>query len=111
MEVLWGTAPLTAAHIAEQISPTTGWHRKTVNTLLARLVKKGALATTPSPGGKLYSPLIKRDDYAGAMAGSMVNRLFGGRVAPLVAHFAESQSLSERDIDELKDLLRELSDE
>lgn len=111
MEVLWDAAPLNAASVAEQLAPQTGWHRKTVNTLLARLTKKEAVSTTAAPGGQLYSPRIKREDYAAAMAGSVVNRLFGGRVAPLVAHFAETQALSAQDIDELTKLIKDLSNE
>jgi predicted transcriptional regulator len=39
---------------------------------------------------------------------SLVDRLFGGRVAPLVAHFSVKGRLSKRDIAELKRLIGEL---
>ena len=39
-----------------------------------------------------------------------MDRLFGGRVAPLVAHFSEQRKLSRKDIAELRKLLEELDD-
>ena len=64
-------------------------------------------------GGLAYSERREAQNAtdAAAMAGSVVNRLFGGRVAPLVAHFAESQALSTQDIDELTKLIKDLSNE
>ena len=41
----------------------------------------------------------------------LLDRLFEGRVAPLVAHFSEQRKLSKKDIAELRQLLRELDDE
>jgi predicted transcriptional regulator len=40
-----------------------------------------------------------------------LNRLFGGRVAPLVAHFSQQRKLSKNDIADLKRLIQELDDE
>ncbi|MEM9530318.1 MAG: BlaI/MecI/CopY family transcriptional regulator [Pseudomonadota bacterium] len=111
MRVLWGNAPLSAADIDEQLQAETGWHRKTVNTLLSRLVSKEAVGFEPHRSGRRYFPLIAQADYSQAAASQMIDRLFGGRVAPLVAHFVEEQGLSKEDIEELKTILGDLSDE
>ncbi|MDJ0656757.1 MAG: BlaI/MecI/CopY family transcriptional regulator [Xanthomonadales bacterium] len=111
MEAVWAEPHATAADITEQIGPQTGWHRKTINTLISRLVSKGALGFESSASAKRYFPLLNRDDYVQSVASQMVNRLFGGRVAPIVAHFAEEQALSGEDIEELRSILKELSDD
>jgi predicted transcriptional regulator len=41
----------------------------------------------------------------------LLDRLFDGRVAPLVAHFSEAKKLSRKDIAELKRLIREIDDD
>ena len=41
----------------------------------------------------------------------MLDRLFGGRVAPLVAHFSEKGKLSRKDINELKKLIEGLDND
>ena len=53
-------------------------------------------------------PLVARDAYVASESRRLVDRLFGGRAAPLVAHLAETQALSAEDIAELEALVREL---
>jgi BlaI family penicillinase repressor len=54
----------------------------------------------------LYFPLVERSTITQKESKSLVNRLFGGKVAPLVAGFANSDSLSQEDVDELKLLIK-----
>jgi BlaI family penicillinase repressor len=49
----------------------------------------------------LYFLLVERSTYLKKESKSLVSRLFGGKVAPLVAGFANSDSLSQEDVDEL----------
>lgn len=111
MEVLWQAQPLGAAAITQALESSTGWHRKTVNTMLSRLVKKGAVSFVREKSGHQYSALLERSDYTQSVTGKLVKRFFDGRLAPLVAHFADSGSLSKDDLDEIKTLIEELSDE
>lgn len=109
MEVLWDEPnPLTAAEVAERAGPKRGWSVHTVKTLLSRLLAKGAIAHEAEGRRFLYRPVIARDDYAARESKKLVDRLFGGRVTPLVAHLAERQELSPEDIAEIEALIREL---
>jgi len=108
MEVLWHRAPLTAAQVCEGVCQARGWTPPTVKTLLARLVAKGVLATEPDGRRFLYTPLVARRAYVGTESRRLVDRLFGGRAAPLFAHLAETEALSDEDIAEIEHLLREL---
>ena len=80
----------------------------TVKTLLARLVAKGVLGTQAQGRRFLYSPLIERSAYVGTESRRLVDRLFGGRAAPLFAHLAASEQLSNEDIAEIERLLLQL---
>lgn len=108
MEALWQRSPLTAAEVCESVCQTRDWSLATVKTLLSRLVAKQAIATEPDGRRFLYSPVILRSDYVGGESRRLVDRLFGGRAAPLFAHLAESESLSEDDLAEMEALLKEL---
>lgn len=108
MEVLWADAPLTAAEVTERIDPSRGWSDRTVKTMLSRLLNKGVLAHEEDGRRYLYRPRIERADYAAKESRRLVDRLFGGRTAPLVAHLAERQQLSDRDIAEIEALLKAL---
>lgn len=108
MEVLWEEQPLTAAEVAERAGPARGWSVHTVKTLLSRLLAKGAIAHEAEGRRFLYRPVIERDSYVGRESEKLVDRLFGGRVTPLIAQLAERRSLSPEDIAELEALLKEL---
>ena len=108
MEALWAKSPLTAAEVCEQVCEDRDWSMPTVKTLLSRLVGKGAVATEPDGRRFLYSPLVERADYLGSESKRLVERLFGGRAAPLIAHLAESEALTDEDLTEIEALLREL---
>lgn len=106
LEVLWDNAPATAQAIITRLSENKTWHEKTVKTLLSRLVKKEVIGFKKQQRSYLYYPLIARDDYVAKESESMMSRLFNGRLAPLVAGFANQQNLSKEDIDELKQLIQ-----
>lgn len=108
MEQLWRAAPLTANQVAAAIGDQRGWSIQTVKTLLARLVTKGALATEADGRRFLYSPLIEREVYRVDATRRLIDRLFGGRISPLVAQFADAENLSDADIAELKALIERL---
>jgi len=109
MEVLWrADLPLTANAVADQVAKSQGWTLATVKTLLSRLLSKGAVAHEEDGRRYLYRPLIARSDYAAGESIKLVDRLFGGRLSPLVAHLAERDQLTPDDIDEIEALLREI---
>jgi predicted transcriptional regulator len=107
MEALWRNSPLTAAEVNDRVAPERGWSLATVKTLLSRLVAKKAVATAPDGRRFLYSPAIERTDYVDGESRRLVDRLFGGRAAPLLVHLVESEALSDEDIAEIERLIRE----
>ena len=108
MEVLWERGTVTAAEVCDAVCETRDWSLPTVKTLLSRLVQKQAIETRPDGRRYLYSPLIERADYVGGESRRLVNRLFGGKAASLVAHLAKSEALTEDDVAEIEALLKEL---
>lgn len=108
MEALWEASPLAASEVCARVCAANDWSIATVKTLLGRLVAKGAVGTEPDGRKFLYHPLVERDDYVGGESRRLVDRLFGGRAAPLFAHLAENEALTEDDLVEIEALLREM---
>lgn len=108
MEVLWDQAPLTAQDVVERIAPERDWSANTVKTLLGRLLAKNVIAHEADGRRYLYRPLVARGDYVTGESRRMIDRLFGGRLTPLVAHLAERDQLSDDDIAEIEALLKGL---
>jgi len=110
MEALWRRHPLTAEEITAEVLMQQKWGAATVKTLINRLLKKRAIEAERGGRRYRYSPLLDRADYVHAESQSLIDRLFDGRLAPLVSHFSRRQQLSRRDIAELKQLIEELGD-
>lgn len=111
MEVLWGRSPLAADEVVAGLSARSDWAEPTIKTLLNRLLKKGAARAERDGRRYLYSPVLTRDAWVASQSEGVLDRLFGGRVAPLVAHFSERGKLSQQDVEELRRLIGEIDDE
>jgi len=111
MEVLWREHPLGAEDIIDRLKSTQDWQERTVKSLLNRLLRKRAVAAKKDGRRYLYRPKVERTQYVASRSSDLLDRLFGGRVAPLVAHFSEQGKLRKKDIEELKRLLEEIENE
>lgn len=111
MQVLWQRQPMSAEEVHGAVAAHSGWAEPTVKTLLNRLLNKGAIAAEKEGRRYFYSPRITREQWVEQQSAGLLERVFGGRVAPLVAHFSERGKLSAEDIAELKRLVQGLDDE
>ncbi|WP_240221201.1 BlaI/MecI/CopY family transcriptional regulator [Rheinheimera hassiensis] len=111
MQVLWQRQLLSANDVVAALCNDKDWHEKTVKTLLNRLVSKGALGFDKDGRAYLYYPLIAEQDYQLQQGRSFVERIFAGRVAPLVAGFASQNKLNADDVQQLKQLIADWEQE
>jgi predicted transcriptional regulator len=115
LEALWQHYPASANEIITKLNENNQstdettqekqWHDKTVKTLLNRLVKKQAISFEKQQRHYLYSPLLERDTYTLKESKSLIERMFSGKLAPLVAGFAKQNELNKDDISALKSLI------
>jgi len=99
-----GMTPLGVTRVvAKDVDPT--WHPKTVRTLLARLVGKRALEYEVKGRTYVYSPLVTEQDCVTTVSESFLDRVFGGSLKPMLAHFVEKRKLTRQDLEELEQLL------
>jgi BlaI family penicillinase repressor len=110
MEVLWAKSPMATEDVLNAL-PKSKWQESTVKTLINRLLKKGALNARKDGRRYLYSPVITRRDWLSRESDGFLNRMFGGRVAPFVAHFSQQRKLTKKDLADLRRLIEELADE
>jgi len=105
LDALWQQYPASATEVIERLNENKEWHEKTVKTLLSRLVKKGAVDFEKEQRRYLYFPLIEKETYTTKESTSMIERMFSGKLSPLVAGFAKNKSIDKQDIDELKQII------
>ncbi|WP_146907215.1 BlaI/MecI/CopY family transcriptional regulator [Arenimonas daejeonensis] len=107
MQALWAAGEATAEDLIAQVAGPNDWAEATVRTLINRLLTKGAIAAEREGRRYRYRPLLQREQWVAGESAGIVDRLFGGRVAPLVAHFSEQGRLSRKDIEELRQLIED----
>ena len=115
MEVLWEAeasrrAPLAAEEVVAALAQRQDWQEATIKTLLNRLLKKGAIKASKDGRRYLYTPVLSRQAWLMDESEGLLQRLFDGRVAPLVAHFSRHRKLGAKDVAELRKLLEEIDD-
>jgi BlaI family transcriptional regulator, penicillinase repressor len=112
MEVLWRSdRPMSCEEVVAVLAERQDWQDATVKTLLGRLLRKGAVKAAKDGRRFLYSPVLTRERWLSVESQRLLNRLFGGRIAPLVAHFGEHHRLSKRDRAELKRIVAGMNDD
>jgi len=107
MRIVWIQSPLTSAEIIEQLSSSKTWNPKTIRTLISRLVQKEALGCNKDSKEYKYFPLVEEGACVKAESLSFLNRIFGGSLKPMMAHFIENEKLTPEDIQELKAMIKE----
>jgi len=111
MDVLWQRHPQAAEEVVAALATRSDWAEPTVKTLLNRLLNKGAIRADRDGRRYLYAPVLAREAWIAQQSEGFVDRVFGGRVAPLVAHFSERGRLTAADVAELKRLISEIEDD
>lgn len=111
MTALWARSPLAAEDIVAEVAAPQGWSEATVKSLINRLLTKGAIAADKDGRRYLYRPLVAREAYVSRESQGLLDRLFDGRLAPLVSHFSQTDRISPEDLAELKRLIAELDDD
>ena len=106
-KVVWSQAPCTAGEIIAVLRQTdASWHPRTAKAFLNRLVKKQALGFSKEGRAYVYRPLVRREECVDAASESFLERVFGGLLQPMLAHFVERDKLSAGEIRELRRLLK-----
>ncbi len=109
MKIVWKYAPISTNEITEKLLKTTAWSPKTIQTLIKRLVTKGALSYEKQSRMFVYTPLVKEQEYIGQESNSFLKRYYNGDITAMLSAYIENDRLSESEIDHLRSLLSDRS--
>lgn len=109
MKIIWKHSPISTNEITDILTKTTSWRPKTIQTLIKRLVTKGALAYEKQSRVFVYTPLVKESDYIRQESNSFLKRFYDGNITAMLSAYIENDRLSEAEIDTLRSLLSKKS--
>ena len=105
MKIVWKYAPINTNEITEKLLATSSWSAKTIQTLIKRLVNKGALTYEKNSRVFVYTPLVKESEYISQESNSFLNRYYDGDITVMLSAYIENDKLSETEIETLRSLL------
>lgn len=108
MKALWASGPDTPRAALEAALAPRRWASNTINTYLTRLADKGFVAVERAGRGNRYTALVSREDYLAYDSQAVLSRLYGSSPRNFVAALAKG-GLEQKDLEDLRDLLDELS--
>ncbi|MDC7289250.1 BlaI/MecI/CopY family transcriptional regulator [Blautia schinkii] len=109
MKIVWKYAPINTNEITERLVQSTSWRPKTIQTLIKRLVTKGALTYEKQSRVFVYTPLVQESEYLNQESNSFLNRYYDGDITAMLSSFIENDKLSEEEINSLRSLLSKSS--
>jgi BlaI family penicillinase repressor len=106
MELLWDNGSLTARQIQDELyGEYDRSQHGTVQRLLQRLADKRLVRRERAGAANAFSACISREEYAGSQLESLVSRLMGGSIAPLLSHLIDQKRLTRTELRRLREIL------
>ncbi len=105
MKIVWKYAPVSTNEITEKLLRTTAWSPKTIQTLIKRLVAKGALTYEKQSRMFVYTPLINENEYVRQESSSFLKRFYDGNITTMLSAYIKDEKLSKEEIEQLRSIL------
>ena len=107
MDCLWEKAPQSGREIIDTLKERIGWSKSTTLTMLKRMTQKELISCENSEKLRMYRPCIDRDDAVKKETENFLKRVYKGSVSLMVSAMTQKQELSEEDIRELYEILKQ----
>ena len=100
---LWQNGPSTVREVHEALAKSTGY----TSTLKQMQVmhEKGLLLRIEDQRSHIYEPALSKDEAQARFAGELMHRVFGGSARSLVLGALTAQRASQRELDEIREIL------
>ncbi|HYK58463.1 MAG TPA: BlaI/MecI/CopY family transcriptional regulator [Bryobacteraceae bacterium] len=106
MKVVWTLESATVRQVYETLLKKRHIAYTTVMTMMNILEQKGFLKKHQEERAYVYSPAQPQKQVVGSMVRDFVNRVFNGAAEPLLLHLVEDRKLTEKDLDEIREIIR-----
>jgi len=106
MCILWRDGDVPVKQIAEELNKEIGWNKNTTYTLVKRCIKKGAIERI-EPNFVCHA-LIEKEMVQEAETNELVNKVFDGSIDKLFTALLGRKKLSEKQIEQLKEIVGKL---
>lgn len=99
--ILWENEPVKSSELVNLCKEQLGWKPTTTYTVIKRLSERGVLKNENT----IVTSLVSKDQVQASEINEMVEKTFEGSLPAFIAAFTKSQRLSEKEIDEVEQMI------
>lgn len=107
LRVLWDSGPMPLGEICQEVRKNRSAATTTIATTLGIMLNKGYVKRREGPRGYLWTAAIKRQATAKKAIRKIVDYVFDGSARGLIVHLIDNNELSEQDIEQIREMLKE----
>lgn len=111
MNLLWEKEPLTIGEMVSALKNDTGWTKGTVFVMLKRMMEKKIVRVDEGDRAKKYFPILLKEEASAYETDNFLSKVYGGSIGMMVASMAGQKALTEEDIEELYNILKQAEKE
>ena len=108
LQLVWETGPATVSEIHQRILATRQVAYTTVMTALRKLATKGYLDFTQQGNAYVYRTARPPQEVKYNLLSSILDKVFKGSPVDLVESLVSNESLSEKEVQEIRQLIEEM---
>lgn len=100
-ELIWQNEPISSGELVKLCLKELEWKKSTTYTVLKKLCEKGIFQ---NDNGTVTS-LISKDDFFALQSKNFVDETFEGSLPAFIAAFTKKQTLSKKEIEEIRKMI------
>ena len=100
-EIVWENEPLTTKDLVSLCEKQLNWKRTTTYTVLKKLCERGIFKTENS----IVTSTISKDEFYAIQSEQFVDETFKGSLPAFIAAFTKRKNLTDKEIDEIKQMI------
>lgn len=101
--ILWEHEPVSSRELSELCKEKLGWSKTTTYTVIKRLSDRGVLKNENT----VVTSLVSKDEAQVSEIDELMEKKFEGSIPAFIAAFARSRKLSEKDVEEIRQIIEQ----
>ena len=101
--ILWENEPISSRELSDLCKEKLGWSKTTTYTVIKRLSERGVVKNENT----VVTSLVSKDEAQVSEIDEIMEKKFEGSIPAFIAAFARSRKLSDKEIDEIRQIIEQ----
>ncbi len=101
-DLIWGNEPISSGDLVKLCEQELGWKKSTTYTMLRRLCQRNIFTNQEG----LVTCVLSKQEFHALQSEKFIDETFDGSLPQFLTAFSSRKKLSDKEIDELEQLIR-----